>query len=384
MKGACQIVICGDICPTPDTEALFRSGNVKGLFKNLSAILEEADFVVGNLECPLTNIGEGIAKCGPVLRARTECIKVMKAAGFGLLGVANNHIRDCGNEGVLSTLECCRENGILTVGAGKNAAAAKEPLIVEVEGWRIGFMAFAEHEFNAASEDQGGANLLDPFQSFDQLRQVRGQCDYLIVLYHGGIEHYPYPSPMLQTKCRKMVESGAGLVVCQHSHCVGTSESHNGGTILYGQGNTVYGYRPKSPDWNQGLIVRISLSENGQAEAQVEYLPILADTSGIDLMPPDRAAQLLRAISERSQRINDQAFVKESWRCFCISRQAHYLPLLLGHGRIANFANRKLKNAIVNVLFSRKRMRITMNLIRCEAHREVVQTILEDYAQGDS
>jgi poly-gamma-glutamate synthesis protein (capsule biosynthesis protein) len=181
-----------------------------------------------------------------------------------------------------------------------------------------------------------------------------------------------------------MVESGAGLVVCQHSHCVGTSESHNGGTILYGQGNTVYGYRPKSPDWNQGLIVRISLSENGQAEAQVEYLPILADTSGIDLMPPDRAAQLLRAISERSQRINDQAFVKESWRCFCISRQAHYLPLLLGHGRIANFANRKLKNAIVNVLFSRKRMRITMNLIRCEAHREVVQTILEDYAQGDS
>jgi poly-gamma-glutamate synthesis protein (capsule biosynthesis protein) len=276
-------------------------------------------------------------------------------------------------------LDCCRNGGIVTVGAGENAVDAGKPLIVDVAGWTIGIIAFAEHEFNAAAEDRCGANLFDVYESFEQIKLLRTQCDYLVALYHGGIEYYVYPSPLLQKKCRKMVESGADIVLCQHSHCVGTAENYNGGTILYGQGNTIFGYRQNSPDWNEGLIVRISLSENSQPKATVEYLPILADNAGIDLMPLDKAGTFLETFFKRSQNITDKNFVNVSWRRFCESKQAHYLPLLLGLGRILNYTNRKLKNRIVRLFFSKRRMRITMNLIRCESHNEVIQTILDKY-----
>lgn len=60
------------------------------------------------------------------------------------------------------------------------------------------------------------------------------------MLYHGGKEYYRYSSPNLQKTCRKMTEKGADLVLCQHSHCIGSYEEYNDSTILYGQGNFIF------------------------------------------------------------------------------------------------------------------------------------------------
>lgn len=381
MKPDCQILICGDLCVLPETAALFESGNATGLFKGLMEPFRQADLLIGNLEFPLTDIGQGITKCGPVLQGKTTCLDVFTAAGFDLLGLANNHIRDCGDEGVLSTLAACCQAGIVTVGAGADAAAARKPVLVERLGWKIGIMAFAEHEFNAAAENCAGANLFDPYESLDDIRALRKECDYLILLYHGGIEHYVYPSPLLQKKCRKMVECGADLVLCQHSHCVGTAESYSGGTIVYGQGNTVFGHRANDPEWNAGLLLRISLAEKAQRKATIEYLPILAGRPGVDLMPAEQAKKVLQDFLWRSQEIANNRFVQNSWQDFCERRQALYLPLLLGLGRIVNYANRKVRNRIVTLFYSKRRLRGTLNLVRCEAHHEVVETILQKYGE---
>ena len=98
--------------------------------------------------------------------------------------------------------------------------------------------------------------------------------DYLIVLNHGGIEYYKFPSPLLQRKCREMVKCGADFVVCQHSHCIGTAENFLNGTILYGQGNSVFGYKDNSDSWNNGLLVKLTLSDLEQK--RIEYIPISA------------------------------------------------------------------------------------------------------------
>ncbi|MDA3832994.1 MAG: CapA family protein [Spirochaetales bacterium] len=383
MKHDCQILICGDLCVLPETAELFDSGNAAGLFKGLMEPFRQADLLIGNLECPLTDIGQGITKCGPVLKGKTACISALKAAGFDLLSLANNHIRDCGDEGVLSTLDSCHHAGISTVGAGAGTDSARKPVVVERGGWKIGVMAFAEHEFNAAAENRAGAHLFDPYESLDEIRTLRKECDYLILLYHGGIEHYVYPSPLLQKKCRKMVDVGADLVLCQHSHCVGTTESYSGGTILYGQGNTIFGYRENDPEWNEGLLVKITLTERLQRRDTIEYLPIASDRTGVDLMPADLAKICLQAFLRRSQHIVDKSFVECSWQDFCEAKQAHYLPLLLGLGRIVNFANRKVRNLIVNILYSKRQLRTTMNLVRCEAHHEVVETILKRASEAE-
>ena len=378
MKSDCRILICGDICPTPDTEELFHAGNADALFNGLSNQFKQSDLVIGNLEFPLTDVGKGITKCGPVLKGERRCLSVLENAGFGVLGLANNHIRDCGDEGVLSTLEACESAGIDTVGAGPDPCSAREPLVVDVNGWKVGVFAFAEHEFNLVSENQAGANPLDLYYSFDQIRELRAKCDYLIVLYHGGIEYYEYPSPVLEKKCRKLVESGADLVLCQHSHCIGTEEKYKEGTILYGQGNAVFGYRPDDEGWNNGLMVEVLLRKKAQPEVEIKYLPISACETGVDLLSETESLKVIESFVSRSKKLSDPEFIKRNWRSFCDEKKALYFPLLFGLGRILNKLNRILRNRIVELFLSKERRRITMNIIRCEAHLEVTETILQD------
>ena len=69
--------------------------------------------------------------------------------------------------------------------------------------------------------------------------------------------------------------------------------------------------------------------------------------------------------------------LQEKWCEFCQSQAALDLPLLYGWGHIANKLNRMLGNCLFAWRYSKRKQMTTMNLLRCEAHHEVVQTILE-------
>ena len=243
MKKNTEIIICGDLCPTLDTIEYFESEDSQGLFNDLIPVFKKGSLVIGNLEFVMTDSPKAILKAGPILHGKTSYIKTLKAAGINAVSLANNHIKDCGEDGVLSTINACNENNIDCFGAGKNLTEAKKPYVKVVNGYKIGFISYAEQEFNVASDTEYGASFLDPYEDFHRIAEFRKQVDYLIILYHGGIEYYEYPSPLLQKKCRKFIETGADLVTCQHSHCIGTLENYNEGSILYGQGNTLFGYR---------------------------------------------------------------------------------------------------------------------------------------------
>ena len=63
---------------------------------------------------------------------------------------------------------------------------------------------------------------------------------------------------------------------------------------------------------------------------------------------------------------------------FCKVQQGTYLPLQLGWNYIGTKINKITGGRLVNIFLRKKQKRTVMNLIRCEAHREVVVTILEE------
>lgn len=379
MKSSSSIVICGDICPTDDTKHFFEKNDSDRLLGEVKSILTGSDILVGNLEFPLTDDCQKAIKTGPVLYGKTKYINFFKDLRFTALGLGNNHIKDCGENGVRSSLNICKENGIKTVGAGVNEREAKKPLIIERNGIKIGILAFAEHEFNVAYENEAGANLFDVYTDYDQIESFSKQVDYLIVMYHGGIEHYAYPSPLLQKKCRKMIDKGADYVVCQHSHIIGTEEEYNDGKILYGQGNTIYGYRENDSTWNEGLIIKIDISIiDKKVKSKINYIPIRATKFGIVLMNEAERTNIKDIMSKRAKQISEKGFIELSWNIFCESKKTLYLPQLFGQGRIFNKLNRIFNNIPIKTMFNKQKHMITHNLIRCEAHNEVVQTILKN------
>ena len=217
-----EILIGADLVPTQSNWKEFAAGDIRSLLGDeLCSLLAGADFRVFNLEAPLTDEEHPIAKCGPNLRIPTDTAPGLKAIGVDLVTIANNHILDQGEQGILSTISTLRSCGIACIGAGLTPQEAAKPYILEKDGMRVGFYPCAEHEFSIVTEKSAGANPFDPLWSLDHIQELKAQCDYVIVLYHGGKEEYRYPSPELQKVGRRIAEKGADLVLCQHSHSIG-------------------------------------------------------------------------------------------------------------------------------------------------------------------
>ncbi len=295
-----------------------------------------------------------------------------------MLNLANNHILDQGAAGLENTLRVAEAAGIATVGAGRNQHEARRILVRSLSGVRLGILAVAQHEFSTAGPATPGANPLDLIDMLRNISAHRSQWDYLVVLLHGGNEGYPFPSPRLQDTCRFLVEQGAGAVLCQHTHCVGCYEAYRGGHILYGQGNFVFNWPdPEIPGWNQGLLVRLNISDDGSSQfALVPIEQTSPQKPGVQEMAPAAAEALLATIAERSKRIQDADFVESTWREFCHQRKQFCLDVTLCHGRILRRLNRY--GHVVKWLYSRGRLRGLLNMVRCEATAQVLETVLSD------
>ena len=359
-----NVIVFGDICPV--------SGQM-----SLNIASGSDDILIGNLECPLTDKPKPIKKAGPVLYCQQDIASKLQAAGFYAVSLANNHIRDCGDDGVFNTIRVCGESGLRTFGAGSTQDSALEPLIIEKDGLKVGLISFAEREFNYAKKGKAGAAVFDPYDSFDRISELKQSVDAVIVLYHGGIEHYIYPTPLLQKKCRKMVDAGADVVLCQHSHCIGTRENYKGGEILYGQGNSVFGYKDGDDSWNYGLIVTLEITKS-EVKAVYDVLENKQDGSTC-LASVEKRNSILSYFNHESDRLADDMFLKEQWNLFCQERKSLYMGMLLGFSKNTNRLNRILQNAIVKLFYTKKQLNIIHNIVRCDAHEEVIETLLEDY-----
>ena len=375
------ILIGADIAPTVTNQYIFENAQMEKIVdKRLRAIFSKADYRIFNLEVPLTDLEEPIKKCGPNLIASTASAAGLKQLGIDFLTLANNHILDQGEKGMWSTIEQLDKVGIAYAGIGRNPVEAARPYIVELDNKKIGIYCCAEHEFSIVSEKKAGANPFDPLESLDHIADLKTTCDYVICLYHGGKEHYRYPSPNLRKTCRKIVEKGADLVICQHTHCIGCEEKWLDGTIIYGQGNFLFDYS-KSEFWQTSLLVSFDVSDGS-----IDYIPICKDGNSVILAQGMEKKKILSDFNNRSLQIKEVGFVEKQYAEFSKSMISIYLnrgDLLTGTlvFRLLNkISNNKLMLGIEQKKLKRHRMAL-INQYECESHRELILKGLEVSAE---
>ena len=365
-----RILIGADIVPTLSNQQYFEEEQMEKIVDSrLFELLKKADYRVFNLEVPLTDKSMPIEKAGPNLIASVKSAVGLKQLGINFLTLANNHILDQGEQGLWSTMEQLDKNKISYAGVGHTYAEAAKSHIVEMEGKKIGFYCCAEHEFSIVSAKQAGANPFDPLESLDHIVALRAQCDYVICLYHGGKEHYRYPSPNLQKTCRKIVEKGADLVICQHTHCIGCEEKWQEGTIVYGQGNFLFDHS-ESEFWQTSVLVSVDTNTK-----KIEYIPLRKNGKGVRLAVEDDATKILTEMMQRSEEIKKEDFIEKQYRAFAL--QIRELYLKTGDPIATSFAfrvvNKLLRHKLMPWYLDRKlkkNRRFLINFVECEAHRE--------------
>ena len=364
-----MILIGADFVPTKSNYELFCAGDAEALFgAELSSLLKQADYRIFNLETPLCDALSPISKNGKNLAAPSTCVNGYQAAGADLLTLANNHILDQGEQGLISTWRCLEQAGISWVGAGADAALAARPFLFTCKGKRVGVFACAEHEFSIAGASRMGANPYDALETPGFIQELKQRCDYVIVLYHGGKEYYRYPSPGLQKLCRGLVQSGADLVICQHSHCIGCEERFEGGVIVYGQGNFLFDISNLEA-WQTSLLICV------EDDFQIRYFPLRKEENRVRLADDSQAEEVLSGFRSRSREILREDFVRGRYEALAAESLNHYLYSVCGsRSLLFRLCNRlsggHLKSLAARRVRSAQRLEL-LNYLECESIREL-------------
>ncbi len=366
-----ELLIGADIVPTQKNVSSFSSGDCASLVgQDLLNVLNDASYRVCNLEAPLTDISSPAIKRGPNLLAPISSIAGYKALGVDFVTIANNHILDQGIQGLESTIDVLNAHGISFCGAGENLLEAAKPFIFDFAGNRVGIYACVEHEFGIAKSNCPGVNPYNPLQSFDDVAELQKKADYVIVLYHGGKEYYRYPSPDLQNRCRKFIDKGANLIVCQHSHTVGAKENYKKGTIIYGQGNFLFDCGNEDGA-QSSLLIRLDDKFN------LSYIPLVKQGAYVRLAAKEKAGEILNDFEKRSEEISQEGFVERKYAEFSEMMLTSYLLAI--SGKSTNFLFRAINKLTghryekiwANRAFNNDDLLAIENIVNCECHREL-------------
>lgn len=257
-----NIIVAGDFCPRDRVALAFEQENYASVLSEVQSFTSEADYSIVNFECAVvTGDAKPIEKCGPNLRCSPKGVAAVKYAGFNCVTLANNHFRDFGDDGVKETLKTLDEHGVDHVGGDMNLEEASQILYKDIAGQKLAIVNCCENEFSIATTNNAGSNPLNPIKQYYAIKEARKQSDYVLVIVHGGHEHWQLPSPRMQETYRFFVDAGADVVVNHHQHCYSGYEVYNGKPIFYGLGNFCFDKPEKrSGMWTEGYAVSIDFS----------------------------------------------------------------------------------------------------------------------------
>ena len=212
----------------------YALNNNRSVFERVKNILDRADFVVGNLEAPITSHNdnpEEPERC--VLKAHPDVAYQLKDAGFDLLQVANNHTVQHGVEGFKDTLDILDTMGIAHVGEREQDAE-----IYNCGDKSVAFYAASDVPDNTDKEQVQYQRIDDYF--LDKVERSVQQYDHVIVMLHWGLESAMEPLAYQREICARLKNSGVRAIIGSHPHVFYEVEVDSNFVCAYSLGDFVF------------------------------------------------------------------------------------------------------------------------------------------------
>ena len=182
------------------------------VFENVRDLFSQADFVVGNLEAPLTTHNFNPTEPeSVVLRGDPKHAATLSDAGFRVLQVANNHTVQHGKEGFRETVEFLSSAGVKSVGLNEQAIQT-----LEIGGETAGFLAASDVPDNTDKAQGCYQRLDDAFVA--RAAKAVAEVDHLFVLLHWGLESYTSSMAYQKELIKTLSHSGVRGVIGSHPH----------------------------------------------------------------------------------------------------------------------------------------------------------------------
>jgi poly-gamma-glutamate synthesis protein (capsule biosynthesis protein) len=368
------ITITGDFCPVHRLEHLNGNTSPEEILGDLYPVIQSSDFAITNLECPITDHKIAIGKTGPALKGKPDALDFLIKAGFNLVTLSNNHIMDYGNQGLKDTLHHLKTKNLAYTGAGMNLDEASKITYLEKDKHKVAIINLSENEWSTTYGDYPGACPIDLALASRLITEAKLKAQFVLLIVHGGHEMYQLPSPRMQSWYRAFIDWGADMVINHHTHCVSGMEYYKGKPIYYSLGNFLF----DSPNlrqsiWNKGHAVVIRIADN-KLQCEPIFFYQCREKAQLEMIQPN-SPELLEEINYLNDSVSNTKFLESKFDQYCKEKTRMYNNYLEPiTGRVIMFL---INRGIIPTLWSRRKRYYLHNLMRCEAHRDVVINILD-------
>jgi poly-gamma-glutamate synthesis protein (capsule biosynthesis protein) len=260
---------------SPDKISLYATGDImpdrpnsEWLFELVLPTLKKADILFGQLECCLSQKGEPQLSAPTARDIPPDRVSALVHAGFDVMSFASNHTFDRGREAFFETLDVTKKNNLPLIGVGKDIEEARQPLILERNGTKMGFLAYCSvlPKGYEAGPDRPGCAPMRATTSYEQvdwqpgtppqvitvankeelaamvddIKKLRPKVDVLVMSIHWGVHFVPGIIAMYQKEIgHAAIDAGVDLILGHHAHILKGIEVYKGKVIFYSLCNLV-------------------------------------------------------------------------------------------------------------------------------------------------
>ena len=284
-----KITILGDIMLKKE----MMKYNYQTIFKNVKEYLAKSDYIIANIETPISKQidKEQIDKYSFV--APKSYIIELKKLGINMLSTANNHCLDNGKNGIYETIDILDELEIEHIGTYKNKNN-KKYIIKNIENRKVAFLAntygtnafnnnvyldkkdkfhicllqaqelnnkfirtiynsnnflikcirkifrvFNIFQFRKPVYERNEKSYLAEIEKDIKIIKEKEKVDYIIMIMHDGGQNNESPIKRTEKNIKYMKNLGVNAIIVNHEHMIHKVKLQKDGIITYSLGNFI-------------------------------------------------------------------------------------------------------------------------------------------------
>lgn len=276
MPDNCTIRLMGDVMIGRSVNRKIIEMGYDFPWGNVLPYLKKPGINIINLEAALTSSEKKVAKVFN-FKSEPEHVKTLSNACVQIANIANNHILDYSEEGLLETICVLDRAGILHAGAGKNIREARRPAIIERNGVKIGLLGCTDNESGWKSNQHPGINHVEIGDLSDlkkDIKALRPMVDILILSAHFGPNMVEKPDRDIIEFKRQLIDLGADIIHGHSAHIFQGIEIYQKKLILHDIGDFIDDYYV-DPELKNDRSFLFEVYISGKKISGLKLLPVL-------------------------------------------------------------------------------------------------------------
>jgi len=290
-------------------------------FELAAHAMGNADFTIANLETTIGKYNGKNYSGYPQFNSPDAILATLRDTGIDMFTLANNHMLDRWFDGMKNTVGWVEQYGFEHVGAYRTQEERDGVMILELNGIKIGFLAYTQS--TNTMEDRGcdpavkvyGVPYLSRADFEGDVRKLRAAgAEVIIAMPHWGAEYKTAPDDNQKYYARKLVEAGVDIIIGSHPHVVQPMGFQNGAFIMFSLGNFISDMtNSAAAGTDAGVILPITITEQNDGSFEVTnvgYIPTFCWVTGEDGKETCRVLVSGDWLSAKPEGMNDSTWAR--------------------------------------------------------------------------